>query len=221
MALGIGGRLMKINSVVTAGALIGALGFAQNSYADIVLSDNFNADTPQMLNWPGDSTFVSTGAPASVDLIGVGGAFDFYPGHGNYVDLDGSTGDGHNPAGQLTSVASFGGGDYSLSFLLGGNARGAANQTTIVTFGGQILGSFDLASGDPLTSRTINFTYSGPLANLVFTENRPSDQQGNILDDVVLSAVPEPSTWAMMILGFAGVGLLAYRRKSKAVFRIA
>jgi hypothetical protein len=31
----------------------------------------------------------------------------------------------------------------------------------------------------------------------------------------VTSAVPEPSTWAMMILGFAGVGFMAYRRKSK------
>ena len=29
------------------------------------------------------------------------------------------------------------------------------------------------------------------------------------------AAVPEPSTWAMMILGFAGVGFMAYRRKSK------
>ena len=28
----------------------------------------------------------------------------------------------------------------------------------------------------------------------------------------VASAVPEPSTWAMMILGFAGVGFMAYRR---------
>jgi hypothetical protein len=28
-------------------------------------------------------------------------------------------------------------------------------------------------------------------------------------------AVPEPSTWAMMILGFAGIGWMAYRRKSK------
>ena len=26
-------------------------------------------------------------------------------------------------------------------------------------------------------------------------------------------AMPEPSTWAMMILGFAGVGFMAYRRK--------
>jgi len=27
------------------------------------------------------------------------------------------------------------------------------------------------------------------------------------------SAVPEPSTWAMMVLGFAGLGFMAYRRK--------
>jgi hypothetical protein len=31
----------------------------------------------------------------------------------------------------------------------------------------------------------------------------------------VTAAVPEPSTWAMMILGFGGVGFMAYRRKSK------
>jgi hypothetical protein len=30
---------------------------------------------------------------------------------------------------------------------------------------------------------------------------------------IVAPPVPEPSTWAMMILGFAGVGFIAYRRK--------
>jgi hypothetical protein len=30
-----------------------------------------------------------------------------------------------------------------------------------------------------------------------------------------IGAVPEPSTWGMMILGFAGIGFMAYRRKSK------
>ena len=35
------------------------------------------------------------------------------------------------------------------------------------------------------------------------------------------SAVPEPSTWAMMVLGFAGVGFMAYRRKSKPVLMTA
>jgi hypothetical protein len=28
-----------------------------------------------------------------------------------------------------------------------------------------------------------------------------------------MSAVPEPTTWAMMLLGFAGIGFMAYRRK--------
>ena len=31
-----------------------------------------------------------------------------------------------------------------------------------------------------------------------------------------VSAVPEPSTWAMMILGFCGLGFLAYRRKNQS-----
>jgi hypothetical protein len=31
----------------------------------------------------------------------------------------------------------------------------------------------------------------------------------------VTSPVPEPSTWAMMLLGFAGVSFIAFRRKSK------
>ena len=30
--------------------------------------------------------------------------------------------------------------------------------------------------------------------------------------NIVLAAVPEPSTWAMMILGFLGLGFMAYRR---------
>lgn len=30
----------------------------------------------------------------------------------------------------------------------------------------------------------------------------------------ISAAVPEPSTWAMMILGFAGVGFLSYRRRN-------
>jgi hypothetical protein len=38
-----------------------------------------------------------------------------------------------------------------------------------------------------------------------------------LMDDLVLgvAAVPEPSTWAMMILGFAGVGFMTYRRSRK------
>jgi PEP-CTERM motif len=38
---------------------------------------------------------------------------------------------------------------------------------------------------------------------------------GSISSITISAAVPEPSTWAMMILGFTGVGFMAYRRKSK------
>jgi hypothetical protein len=34
-------------------------------------------------------------------------------------------------------------------------------------------------------------------------------------------AVPEPTTWAMLILGFSGVGFMAYRRKSKPALMAA
>lgn len=53
----------------------------------------------------------------------------------------------------------------------------------------------------------------------------PNSEQFSVLDGPVLglryggvafaSAVPELSTWMMMILGFAGLGFTAYRRKSK------
>jgi len=36
-----------------------------------------------------------------------------------------------------------------------------------------------------------------------------------------IGGVPEPSTWAMMLLGFAGLGYAAYRRKAKAALRLA
>jgi hypothetical protein len=38
---------------------------------------------------------------------------------------------------------------------------------------------------------------------------------------VGVSAVPEPGTWAMMILGLAGIGFMAYRRKSKTALMAA
>ena len=37
---------------------------------------------------------------------------------------------------------------------------------------------------------------------------------GNDVIQGQINAVPEPSTWAMMILGFAGVGFTAYRRRN-------
>lgn len=58
------------------------------------------------------------------------------------------------------------------------------------------------------------------LNTLEFLGLSPNDSTV-FLDDVSVAAVPEASTWAMMILGFFGVGFAAYHRKSKLVFRLA
>jgi hypothetical protein len=58
------------------------------------------------------------------------------------------------------------------------------------------------------------------------TNNSFGLTQGQFYDNLDVGvtfteAVPEPSTWAMMILGFAGVGFMAYRRKSKPALMAA
>ena len=188
---------------------------AGNASASILLSDNFDAGSPHadQLNWAGDATFNVTSPPSSVDLIGAGGSFDFIPGHGGYIDLDGSSGSGNNPAGQLTSVASFGPGTYTVTFDLAGNQRGASSQSTTVSLGDFSQTFGPLASSVGFTSQTITFSTS-TAGHLVFTETGPSDQQGNLLDNVALS-VPEPATWAMMLMGFGGLGgVLRHRRRT-------
>jgi hypothetical protein len=40
-------------------------------------------------------------------------------------------------------------------------------------------------------------------------------------DGLTVAAVPEPSTWAMPLIGFAGIGIMAYRRKSKPTLMAA
>ena len=60
------------------------------------------------------------------------------------------------------------------------------------------------------------FTIDAPdpdLFQIVFSEGITNSPD-------VTNAVPEPSTWAMMLLGFAGVGFMAYRRKSGAALKV-
>ena len=87
-------------------------------------------------------------------------------------------------------------GDYWIGFF--------AQDFTVSSFNG---GNGSLIETVPHTGQnTSNVTLQG-------------DTGFQLLDSV--SAVPEPSTWAMMILGFAGVGFMAYRRRNTAMLRIA
>jgi hypothetical protein len=42
------------------------------------------------------------------------------------------------------------------------------------------------------------------------------DCGGNVLIETLSAAAPEPSTWAMMGLGFAGLGFAGYRKAKEA-----
>jgi PEP-CTERM motif len=48
-----------------------------------------------------------------------------------------------------------------------------------------------------------------------------SAQNGIVEIAAAAPAVPEPSTWVMLLLGFAGIGFMAYRRKNKPALMAA
>jgi hypothetical protein len=214
---------MKFRSLVLAASLV--FGTAGTSQAAIIFQDNFQGPL-SVSNW---SNFGSS------DIIAA-------PGGGNALHF-------LNPGsgGDLFSVMIAGPGQYNLSFDYYcaaapcggfiGLAPGATTLTVPVTF------PFDawIASDDPAAYPTaFNFSSNGAWTHvsLDFAVTSPAQWGLKLEDftggpnggvpgdalfrDLQVAAVPEPSTWAMLILGFAGVGFMAYRRKNKVdAFRFA
>jgi PEP-CTERM motif len=104
----------------------------------------------------------------------------------------------------------------------------------LLTVGGGVVNAY-LDNTLEWTSTTTIMDINNP-ANLVnlFLDNTAGGGQGEwsagtinqalFYNGVVtpgVGAVPEPSTWAMMLLGFAGLGLMAYRRKTKPTLMVA
>jgi hypothetical protein len=101
----------------------------------------------------------------------------------------------------------------------------------LATFNPQTSGiySFDVTNyvNSVYQAGTVSFAIAG--TNEYFTSGTPNSWryfQGDsetlsFSTSLVTSGVPEPSTWAMMILGFTGVGFMAYRRKSKPALMAA
>jgi hypothetical protein len=93
------------------------------------------------------------------------------------------------------------------SFNITINTTEGAFAQTLSYDGATPLEFYGFASTSNIASVTINSTgsqeFGFALDNFVFNGN------------AIAPPVPEPSTWAMMILGFASVGLMAYRRSRK------
>jgi hypothetical protein len=99
---------------------------------------------------------------------------------------------------QLTG--SFGSSTFSTPVYPNSNPSGTPG-----SFSGWMLETFDFTVPAGTTSEVLSFLAVGtPDANL---------PPFALLDGVSLTAVPEPSTWAMMLAGFSGLGYAAYRRR--------
>jgi PEP-CTERM motif len=93
-----------------------------------------------------------------------------------------------------------------------------ADDTAVVTPWAAPAGTpvvFSTNAGPNIWTNVSGGTRPGIPLNAEWIWSQP-DVTGIAFFSTTISAVPEPSTWAMMILGFFGVGFMAYRRKSSA-----
>jgi hypothetical protein len=68
-------------------------------------------------------------------------------------------------------------------------------------------------AANDLTLASLGFSVANNGDHIFFASDLANAQGVTGAVGALASAVPEPSTWAMMILGFIGVGAMAYRRK--------
>jgi len=111
----------------------------------------------------------------------------------------------------------------SLSFYLGSldtynTLSFFDNGTLVQSFTGtqlaQGVANGDQTSGD--TNRRFFFTFDSPVNQVVFSSTAPAFEFDTFA--AAISAVPEPQTWAMMILGFGMIGfMLRSNRRQSAV----
>jgi hypothetical protein len=114
----------------------------------------------------------------------------------------------------LTPISSISG------FGLEDNLFGPFSATLTATdINGNVLGTDTYSSVSANAPGTLpSFSFAAPgIFEIALTST--NDSLGYALGSV--GAVPEPSTWAMMILGFLGVGFVAYRRNNNRSLRLA
>jgi hypothetical protein len=99
-----------------------------------------------------------------------------------------------------------------LRFSIGNNDNGTPNTAT-VSLGSVFSEDFTRQGQPPFETiiRSITIT-TATTGRLVF-DQAGGDNAGIVIDNVRLAKVPEPSTFAMIALGFAGVVSMARRRK--------
>jgi PEP-CTERM motif len=123
--------------------------------------------------------------------------------------------------GQVSSV--FNTSDFVS--LTGTIDRSVFNDKTIgnldFVFTGGVLTSITGSSGNsPELTFSAPFSIPGLFSfpeSYQISNNGRDNTSGAVV--IAVDPVPEPSTWAMLILGFAGIGIMAYRRNGRPAIR--
>jgi uncharacterized protein (TIGR03118 family) len=140
------------------------------------------------------------------------GLVDAYDLNGVFLGRIATGGTLDAPWGLAIAPSSFGA--WAGSLLVGNFGDGRINAFDAAThsFLGQVTGSGGVPlSIDGLWALTPGNGGSGGSTGLLYFSAGPDDEEHGLFG--VLAAVPEPSTYAMMLLGLACVGALASRRR--------
>jgi hypothetical protein len=179
--------------------VVGGLAFIGGARADTTLLSLI--DPPAQTGTPFDLSFI---ADASTTTLSVGGyqvpAFE-------QVQFSGvTTGGGPNLLGGTWTLVPAASGSNSSTFSDG-------TGVPALNFGAVVAGLFDTYSQTFATTPGATYDYAFEFSNP--GANEPS----GLLVTTTGSAgvVPEPSTWAMMLIGFAGLGFAGYRRARATV----
>jgi hypothetical protein len=213
---------------------ISLFAFAGSAQAAVVTNGDFEAAGGSLNGWtetPGPEIFAINGA-AYGPCCGANGTpaqlantfASFGPGVPPEI--------GTNVSVLFQDVATIIGNRYRLSFEHG--AFGIGSQTLFANvndvLSNALLGSgnyVDVAQAGPdalglvFSSSSFEFTATGLSTRLAFNVDPFSANVDGVLDNVSLAAVvPEPSTWALLILGFGAIGF-AMRRCEKVCLTYA
>ncbi len=103
---------------------------------------------------------------------------------------------------------------YTLSFWRYQQYVGPTTFLNVSWDGTNVFSESLSGPGDyPYTEFTATVVGTGS-DTLLFTS--ANDPGFTYVDNISVSAVPEPSTWALMLAGFAGLGFAGYRRTKSA-----
>jgi len=130
-----------------------------------------------------------------------------------------------NTVASSYSAATLGIGDNTDGQFYSNDSKGGFAETFLATPGEEYFVNMIVSVGASSQGYDAEPAIAKALVDPIITLDTTSpgysiDYSAGITQGIA-GAVPEPSTWAMLLLGFAGLGFMAYRRKSKPALMAA